>query len=568
MAKLNEGISQIEKGSILETMYNRFVSGMEQASHETLPDFTGPEYVDGYVVNEEKINAEINDYEDITRKNAAYLLVNTIVGSLTGGGGDGGGGGGGFVSINGDSMAGKLNALYGFAAGFNGIKILDVYQISKPNQDKKTSIVSIDGELHLSSCGLYINNANILKYENYILSIKAGNILLDGNVMCSGRITLEELEISNNGIKYKDYDFYHAGNSNKEDVSWTMKDGTVAGNLSVSGDGVFGSSVSALYGVKLGFEGTDVLSVSAPRLAQLRGDLNLIGWVGIQLNGNYVIHAKNSNIISFSANDKILNFGDDGTKQINLQTSVYDDDGEYELISKFGSAYFPASFKAGHGLGNVLVETYKKSSEDAGLIFKRYIRFNTEDGPGFYSNGDTIFLEAPFKYNKGSGDNVTPTVEVKESSFGYIESSSLYAPLNRKSSSLKFSTDADFFVFNKAIEGENSIGIANSKTRLLDNELFFNDSIYWLALENGVKHYGDAYFVNNIGSVVFSSGFAGSGWGIIQNLLTGNIEATFDGLTIRKKARFYELEVQKQSVTNGSLWVSDSCSGDLVEEIA
>lgn len=73
--------------------------------------------------------------------------------------------------------------------------------------------------------------------------------------------------------------------------------------------------------------------------------------------------------------------------------------------------------------------------------------------------------------------------------------------------------------------------------------------------------------MNNIGSVVFSSGFAGSGWGIIQNLLTGNIEATFDGLTIRKKARFYELEVQKQSVTNGSLWVSDSCSGDLVEEI-
>lgn len=41
--------------------------------------------------------------------------------------------------------------------------------------------------------------------------------------------------------------------------------------------------------------------------------------------------------------------------------------------------------------------------------------------------------------------------------------------------------------------------------------------------------------MNNIGSVVFSSGFAGSGWGIIQNLLTGNIEATFDGLTIRKK---------------------------------
>ena len=47
MAKLNEGISQIKKGSALETMYNRLLTGMEQASHETLPDFTGSDYVDG-----------------------------------------------------------------------------------------------------------------------------------------------------------------------------------------------------------------------------------------------------------------------------------------------------------------------------------------------------------------------------------------------------------------------------------------------------------------------------------------------------------------------------------------
>ena len=38
----------------------------------------------------------------------------------------------------------------------------------------------------------------------------------------------------------------------------------------------------------------------------------------------------------------------------------------------------------------------------------------------------------------------------------------------------------------------------------------------------------------------------------------------FDSLTVRKKMRVYELEVQKNSVTNGSLWVSDSCSGDEV----
>ena len=46
MAKLNEGISQIKKGSALETMYNRLLTGMEQASHETLPDFTGSDYVE------------------------------------------------------------------------------------------------------------------------------------------------------------------------------------------------------------------------------------------------------------------------------------------------------------------------------------------------------------------------------------------------------------------------------------------------------------------------------------------------------------------------------------------
>ena len=77
MAKLNEGISQIKKGSALETMYNRLLTGMEQASHETLPDFTGSDYVDGYVVNEEKINLEIHEYENITRKNSAYPVSYT-----------------------------------------------------------------------------------------------------------------------------------------------------------------------------------------------------------------------------------------------------------------------------------------------------------------------------------------------------------------------------------------------------------------------------------------------------------------------------------------------------------
>ena len=64
------------------------------------------------------------------------------------------------------------------------------------------------------------------------------------------------------------------------------------------------------------------------------------------------------------------------------------------------------------------------------------------------------FLEAPFKYNKVADDDTVQISEIIKSSFGYVESLSLYAPLNRKSSSLMFSTDADFFVFDKPIEGK------------------------------------------------------------------------------------------------------------------
>ena len=74
-----------------------------------------------------------------------------------------------------------------------------------------------------------------------------------------------------------------------------------------------------MYGVDLGFDNTSVLAISAKRLAQLTGDLNIITG-GIQFDGDYIIHTKNNNVISFSASNKILNLGDDNTKQINLQT--------------------------------------------------------------------------------------------------------------------------------------------------------------------------------------------------------------------------------------------------------
>ena len=73
--------------------------------------------------------------------------------------------------------------------------------------------------------------------------------------------------------------------------------------------------------------------------------------------------------------------------------------------------------------------------------------------------------------------------------------------------------------------------------------------------------------MDNLSSERFSTGFAGEGWAIRKKLETGNVELTVDEAVIRKKMRVYELEIQKISVVNGSLWVSDSCSADKVTTI-
>jgi len=584
MATLNEGIPKIEEGSTLETLYNRLLAGFKSSQDETLPDYTSSDYVivtkddDGnitYSADETKINASIAEYKDITMKNAAYLLASSIVGSSgsSESGGESGSSGGGnnlFVAITGDTMTGKLNAQYGFVTGANGVKIFEVYQTNEENAEDRISIARVTGELHLDAHGLWVNERNVLWYDNDVLRIDAGednSIELNGDVSCLGTLKVGDLEITEDGINFDGKDFYHSGNSNKEDVDWTMRDGTVAGNLVVKGTSALGGKLTALGGVDLGVNDTSVLLITEDKTVSLVGDLD-IQYGGIKFEGDYIINLKNEKVVSFCAPNRIFNLGDGDTQQINLQADVYDDDGEYLMMSKFGDGYFPNSFKAGHFLGNVLIETYKNNTVDAGAVFSRYIRFGNSGGPGFYSDGIDVSFEGPFVYNTEADGETTAVTEYKTTTFGYAASTSLFTPLNKQSASLFFTTDADFYVFDKPLEGKKSIGIAESKTRICDNQLFFGDSVYWQGLDDGVKHYGNAYMVGSIGSVSFSSGFAGSGWKIYENQLTGNISATFDELTVRKKMRVYELEVQKMSVTNGSLWVSDACSGDYAEEIA
>jgi hypothetical protein len=154
-----------------------------------------------------------------------------------------------------------------------------------------------------------------------------------------------------------------------------------------------------------------------------------------------------------------------------------------------------------------------------------------------------------------------------ESLLKYQPSTSRYKPQNRLSDSLSVETEADFILLNKPLESKGHIGIDNSSTRLTDGALFFNSEHYLLSAAGGIKHYGNACFLGSMSSELFSSGFAGSGWAIGKNQTTGNVSATFDELTVRKKMRIYEMEVQKLSATSGALWISDSCSGDTAVRI-
>lgn len=585
MAVLNEEIGKIEAGSNLDKLYNNLLSGFLKAQDDTLPDYTSAEYVtekvgeDGiiaYVADEVKIKASVEDQKLIAMKNSAYLFASSVCGSNggeeSGSGGEGSGerpSGRLFVSLTGDYMTGKLSTLFGLTAGDNGIKILEVYQTAEENAADRTNMVRINGELHLGPCGLFINEHNVMSHDNDVLSLTGTTIALNGKVNCANSLTVGHILIEQQGAYFVsdegDLEFYHAGIANNEYVDWAMRNSTVAGALLVKGNAEFQGNITALNGCSFGFDGREVLVIDDRFVVKINADLDMTG--SLMTHGEKVLYLKNPAIISLSAPNKILNLGDDETSKIDLQTGIYDDDGEYQLVGKFGDAYFPNSFKAGHLLGNVLIETYKNDTDDAGVMVSRWLKFNDIFGPGLNSDGDNLQFKAPFRYVVTDGEESNQVTEYRTATLQFIESSSLYAPLNRKSASLMVTTDADFYVFDKPIEGKNSIGIADSKTRLLNNQLFFGDTVYWQGLSDGVKYYGNAYMVNNIGSVEFSSGFAGSGWQIYKNLLTGNVSATFDELIVRKKMRIYNLEVQKQDVTNGSLWVSDACSGDLVEEV-
>ena len=274
-----------------------------------------------------------------------------------------------------------------------------------------------------------------------------------------------------------------------------------------------------------------------------------------------VLSAISNTDIQLSAVYGDLILGLNNTDKIVLGANVSDIDNQYVLISKFGAAYFPDSLTVRHNFGDVLLSTYRKDSTDEGIVIHKKIRFGDKTGPWIESQGASIVYSS----NLIDYDNYNERyIYTYSTSLNYLRSQSYYRPQDQLAHSIYFTTDAHSFIFNRAVESHSSIGIINSPTKLSNGQLFFNEDNFLLSSAAGIKYYGHAFMMSGISSERFASGFAGYGWAILPNLTTGNIAATFDELTVRKKMRIYELEVQKITATNGSLWVSDNCSGDTV----
>lgn len=368
--------------------------------------------------------------------------------------------------------------------------------------------------------------------------------------------------ISPTSLQVGGKDVYHKGNANLATIDWTMQNGTIQKDLTVHGTTSLSGALSAKYGVQLGDKGKTLLSFSGDDAA-LSGYLSFLDGFGIRIAGKSILTREDESIRLGSICGDLL-LGSEDTPKIRLFSGISDIDGDCLMLSPYGKACFPGSLTVRHNYGADLLSSYRVDSNDEGIIIHKNLRLGTADGILITGDKEQISISTNVVYK---ADGVHTTIPHK-TSFRHQASTSKYAPQSRYSETFLVNTDADFVVTNVPFEAVGHIGIDGSYTRLTDGILYLTEGFRLQAVSDGIKHYGNSYFGGTLSSEFFSSGFAGSGWAIQVNRTTGNVTATFDEVVARKKFRAYEFEVKKLSATNGSLWISDSCSGDSVEKIA
>lgn len=501
------------------------------------------------------------DQTSIRLHNTAYNFASAIASGVTSEGG--GEGFLGYLKKSGGDMTGLLRANNGFEAGIGNSRVLQLY-----NESGVTGI-RIAGELRAGGSSFYLGDKQVFRYDkvNDRVTIDGASINMgSATVYSRGKFIVGESEengvsVSTAGILIKGNPVYHHGNANLTTVDWKMQNGYVSGDLEVAGVATTSGKLVAEHGVSLGDNGKSLLSINRDNI-DINGFLSFSTGYGVRIDGIPVFVRSGEKDIQIGAVGGDLLLGSGHTNKIRLLTGIADVDGNNQLITKYGGAYFPDSLTVRHNYGDTLFSSYRVDSSDEGMIIHQKLRFANQYG-AYLSGGDDSMVFS------SRVEHITPDSPAREfvtyhTRFDYRASSSVYRPLNGFSDTLFVSTDVDFVCYDKPVEVKGHVGIDGSFTRMADGKLFFTDEIYLSSSDDGIKHHGNAYFLGSISSERYSSGMAGSGWGILYNQTTGNVTATFDEVTIRKKIRAYELEVQKNAVTNGSLWVSDACQGDTV----
>lgn len=615
---INPDIANLDTDSSLaarKTIYTTLLDGMKSANEGTPPDYSQAPYsvpqtgadgqpltwkdADGNTVvlttpNQDAIQKKMDEISLIQMQNAAYLFAKVIdrAADTAATGIDLSG----YVQKAGDNMTGMFTALHGFEAGYNGEKLFEIVQNTKeePVAHLYSHLIvdynlDVKGRINADNSGIWFSKHQSIYYENGTLKFDNDNINFRGDITVDGTFELGSVRIDSSGIYWGTNEFYHSGNSNLPTVDWTMKNANVHGTLIVKGDTALLGRLSALQGFDLGENGVLCMtSRGTPddltTFVDLWVDLDINQEVGIRYDHKYIIQGREgtNKAISFSAPGRIMNLGDSHTEgglkavpteYITIQADLYPSFGRTTaqaepMLSASGAGYFSNGLKAKTAnAGAVVLQTYFHDDSDCGVVFPKNIAFGDTYGPKLSAenNNETFRVDIPWTH-VGANSQITQHLGY---TLKFGESNSIWHYAPNIDVSLHFDTDGEFFIFDKPIEADTfSINSQKYKTQLRENALFLREGIFIEGVTDGMAFTGNAYFNNNVQSQRFASGFAGYGWGVIKSEFAGGYHATFDELTVRKKMRIYELEVQKIGATNGSLWVSDSCSGDIVEELS
>ncbi|MBT9932325.1 hypothetical protein [Bacteroides ovatus] len=548
--ELHPDIGQLDPNSLCYSIYSQLYSNFFNAQDKK-DDIHPWGVVEG-------------DDTSVRLKNTAFSFAAAISGSVAGeGGNDNGGILLGYLKKSGGDMAGVLRANYGFEAGIGNNRTFYIYK------DENSSGIQINGDIRIGGNNFYLGDEKVLVYDGLTATTYIQGTYLDtgdASIHSNGDIIFGSKQsgvyISPSTVLIGSCPVYHSGNANQAAIDWKMKNGMISGDLQVTGSTTLNGILHSVHGAEFGVDGRTILYINEAGTT-LSGYLSFAVGYGIKIDNIPVLIRTNKNDIQLGATGGDLLLANEHTNKIRLLAGLSDIDGDNILVSKYGAGYFPDALTVRHHYGNELLSSYRMDDTDEGIVIQRKLRFGAYNGVTLQGNKERLDFISQVKY---TSPEINETAECC-TGFEHGISTSLYRPLNSPSYSLFIKSDADFINTNIPLEVKGHVGIDSSLTRLTDNCLYFNSENYLLSATGGIKHYGNAYFKNSLSSEHFSSGFAGSGWAILRNETTGNVSATFDEVTVRKKMRIYEMEVQKMYTTNGSLWVSDSCSGDKVEKL-